>query len=69
MKRIHDYYVVSYRFDGQGRGFSFGCNSEATAYLFVRLFLFGFGQVLEWWQLEDRYPAYYHKLISKTDKR
>ena len=67
MKTLKEYYVLSYNFDGMGRGFALGFSSEHSAYLFARCVLFGFGQVVEWWQLEDRFPAYYHGIISKTE--
>lgn len=66
MKTVKDYYVLSFNFNGMGRGFALGFSSEYSAYFFARYILFGFAQVVEWWQLEDRFPSYYHELISKT---
>lgn len=68
MKNLKEYYVLSYNFNGMGRGFALGFSSVHSAAVFARCVLFGFGQVVEWWQLEDRFPSYYHSLISKTEK-
>lgn len=52
------YIVVSGRFDGHGHGFAVGFNSRTAAYYFATFCLLGFGDVLEWWQFENRYPNY-----------
>lgn len=69
MKRHHlkDYYVLSLRFDGNGKGFAIGFDSEYSAYLFARLLMIGFADVVTDYQLEQRYPSYFHQLISNTD--
>lgn len=64
--RIHDFYVVSHQFNGQGKGFAIGIDSEYAAWILCRVCLFGFGDVLSDWQLETRFPTYYHNLISRT---
>ena len=57
-KRQKNYYVISYRFNGRGRGFAIGFDSRFAAYAFATWFLFGFAEVLEWWQFENRFPDY-----------
>lgn len=66
MKRLKNFYVVSYRFDGKGRGFAIATDSDWLAYFIAKRLLLGFADVLSDWQLENRYPRYFHQLISKT---
>lgn len=66
MKRIHDYYVLGLRFNGEGRGFAIGFDSEYMAYFVANRLLFGLAKVVNDYQLECWYPEYYHCLISKT---
>ena len=54
----HNYIVVSARFDGRGRGFCVGFDSLRAADYFAAFCLFGFAEVLEWWQFENRFPNY-----------
>lgn len=54
----YNYIVVSARFDGHGHGFCVGFDSEKAAYYFATFCLFGFADVLEWWQFETRFPNY-----------
>ena len=56
--KTHNYYVTSYRFNGRGRGFAIGFDSERAAWIFAMWFLFGFAEVLPWWEFENRYPNY-----------
>lgn len=63
-KRIYDYYVVSARFNGRGRGFAIGFDSEKAAHIFADVILFGWGQVLADWQVERDYPTWYHSRVS-----
>lgn len=67
MLKIKDFYVCSFNFNGHGRGFAWGFNDEWLAYFVARRVLFGFADVLTDWQLECRYPSYFHNLISKTE--
>lgn len=64
--KIHDYYVCSYRFNGLGKGFAIGLDDEWLAYFIAGRLLLGFADVLTEWQLENRYPTYFHNLVSKT---
>lgn len=57
-KRTYNYYVTSYRFNSRGRGFAVGFDSRRAAYAFATFFLFGFAEVLEWWEFENRFPDY-----------
>lgn len=66
MKRIHDFYVVSLRFNGRGRGFCWGFDDEYTANYIASRLLLGFANVITDYQLESWYPQYYHHLVSKT---
>lgn len=54
--RIHNYYVTSYRYNGRGRGFAVGFDSEKAAYVFATFVLFGFAEVMTWNDFENRYP-------------
>lgn len=53
--RTYNYYVTSYRFNGRGRGFVVGFDSRAAAYAFATWVLFGFAEVLTWYEFENRY--------------
>lgn len=63
---LKNYYAVSLRFNGHGKGFAVGFDTKKAAYYFVTFILLGFGDVLEDWQLENRFPKYFHDKISKT---
>lgn len=52
------YVVTSARFDGHGHGFCVGFASRKAAEVFAIVCLFGFADVLEWWQFETRFPDY-----------
>lgn len=54
----HTYYVISGRFDGHGHGFVVGFYSRRAADYFATFCLFGFAEVLEWWQFENRFPDF-----------
>ena len=55
------YVVISARFDGHGHGFAVGFDSRKAADYFATFCLFGFAEVLEWWQFENRYPDYFNR--------
>ena len=55
--RTYNYYVTSANFNGRGRGFAIGFNSRRAAYYFASFVLFGFAEVLPWWEFENRYPS------------
>ena len=55
------YIVVSGRFDGHGHGFVVGFDSRRAAEYFAIFVLFGFADVLEWWQFENRFPDYLNR--------
>lgn len=52
----HNYYVTSANFNGRGRGFVVGFDSRRAAYAFATYILFGFAEVLTWWEFENRFP-------------
>lgn len=60
-KRTYNYYVTSFRFNGRGHGFAIGFDSERAAWIFAAWILFGFAEVLPWWEFENRFPDYYKK--------
>lgn len=64
--RMHNYYVLSLRFNGAGKGFALGFDSEYSAHFVASRILLGFASVVDDYTLESRYPTYYHNLISKT---
>lgn len=64
--RIYNYYVLSARFDGNGRGFAIGFDNETAAHLFATYVLVGFSSVVSDYYMEMRYPQYYHDKISRT---
>lgn len=55
MKHPHNYYVTSYHYNGRGRGFAVGFDSRRAAYYFATFCLFGFAEVLPWWDFENKY--------------
>ena len=54
--RPANYYVCSFRFNGRGTGFALGFDSERAAYVFASFVLFGFAEVLPWYEFENRFP-------------
>ena len=66
MKRLKNYYVCSYNFNGLGKGFALAVDDEWLAYFIASRLLLGFADVLTDFQLEYRYPNYYHELVSQT---
>lgn len=66
MKRIKNHYVISLRFDGLGHGFAIGFDSYYSAKLFAIYCLCGFADIITEAELEYRYPAYFHHLVSQT---
>lgn len=64
--RIHNYYVLSLRFNGRGRGFAIGFDSYKMANYFAAFVLVGFADIITDYDLESRFPTYYHNLISHT---
>lgn len=55
-KRNHNYFVTSANYNGRGRGFAIGFQSRKAAYYFATFCLFGFADVLAWWEFENRFP-------------
>lgn len=55
MKQPKNYFVTSARYNGRGRGFAVGFDSRKAAYTFATFVLFGFAEVLPWWEFENRY--------------
>ena len=55
-KKPHNYYVTSANYNGRGRGFALGFDSQKAAYYFTTFCLLGFAEVLPWWEFENRYP-------------
>lgn len=62
--RIYNYYVLSSRFDGEGRGFAVGFDSEKAAYVFANYFLLGFCRVVPDWLVERDYPRWFYGHVS-----
>lgn len=56
--RDYNYYVTSANFNSRGRGFAIGFDSQKAAYVFATFCLFGFAEVLPWWEFEQRYPNF-----------
>lgn len=54
--RTYNYFVTSAHYNGRGRGFAVGFDSERSAYAFATWLLFGFAEVLPWWEFENRFP-------------
>lgn len=63
-QRIYNFYVTSHRFNGGGRGFAIGFDSEKAAYVFAEIVLFGWGCVKADWQMEREFPAWYHSRVT-----
>ena len=57
-EKVHNYFVTSANFNGRGRGFAVGFDSERAAYAFATWVLFGFAEVLPWWEFENRFPDF-----------
>ena len=57
-KNVYNYYVTSANFNGRGRGFAVGFNSRKAAYTFATFVLFGFAEVMSWYEFENRFPDY-----------
>lgn len=55
--RDYNFYVTSANYNGRGRGFAVGFNSRRAAYYFATFCLFGFAEVLPWWEYENRYNS------------
>lgn len=53
-----NYYVCSARFNGRGSGFCVGFDSRKAAYTFATFVLFGFAEVLPWFEFENKYPNF-----------
>lgn len=53
--RDYNYYVVSPRYNARGSGFAVGFDSRRAAYYFATFCLFGFAEVLPWWEFENRF--------------
>lgn len=51
----HVYYVTSANFNGRGRGFAVGFDSRRAAYAFATFILFGFAEVMPWYEFENRF--------------
>lgn len=64
--RIYNYYVLSPRFNGRGKGFAVGFDEYLAARIFATYFLLGTGNVVSDYTLEYNFPTYYHNLISHT---
>lgn len=54
--KVYNYYVCSARFNGRGSGFAVGFDSRKAAYTFATFVLFGFAEVLPWYEFENKYP-------------
>lgn len=57
-KKDYNYYVTSANFNGRGRGFVVGFDSRRAAYAFATWVLFGFADVLSWYEFENRFPNF-----------
>lgn len=66
MAHLKNYYVVSLRFNGLGKGFAIGVDDEWTAIFLARVCFLGLADVLTEYQLELKYPTYFHQIVSKT---
>lgn len=64
--RIYNYYVLSLNFNGKGKGFAIGFDSEYLARIFSIYCLLGTGDIVPDYYLEKYYPEYYHSKIAKT---
>ena len=63
-KRIYDFYVISPRFNGAGKGFAIGFDSIKAAQFFSAYFLLGFGRVIYDWQMEKQFPDWYYTHVK-----
>ena len=54
----HVYYVTSANFNGRGRGFAVGFNDYKAAKVFAGIILFGFAEVMPWYEFDNRYPNF-----------
>lgn len=63
-QRIYNYYVTSHRFNGGGRGFAIGFDSEKVAHVFADYVLFGWGTVKADWQIERDFPDWFHRHVE-----
>lgn len=59
--KAYNYYVCSARFNGRGSGFAVGFDSQKAAYTFATFVLFGFAEVLPWYEFENKYPKHTNK--------
>ena len=66
MKRIRNFYVISARFNGRGRGFAWGFDDEYLAHYVASRLLLGFANVIDDFQMETYYPEYYQHIVSQT---
>lgn len=57
-KSVKNYYVTSANFNGRGRGFAVGFNDYKAAQVFAGIILFGFAEVLPWYEFEKRFPNF-----------
>lgn len=62
--RIYNFYVTSHRFNGAGRGFAIGFDDERAAHIFADYVLFGWASVLADWQVEKKFPTWFHGHVS-----
>ncbi len=56
--KIYNYYVTSANFNGRGRGFVVGFDDYIAAQVFAGVILFGFAEVLPWYEFENRFPNF-----------
>lgn len=63
-QRIYNFYVLSHRFDGHGRGFAVGFDSEKAAHVFANYCLFGWAYVQADWQVERNFPEWYQSRVT-----
>ena len=54
-----NYIVTSANFNGRGRGFAVGFDDYKAAQVFAGIILFGFAEVLPWYEFENLYPDFY----------
>ena len=54
-EKTHNYYVTSANYNGRGRGFAVGFDSQKAAYVFATFVLFGFAEVMTWYDFETRF--------------
>ena len=53
-----NYYVTSANFNGRGRGFAVGFDDYKAAQVFAGIILFGFAEVLPWYEFDKKFPNY-----------